>query len=184
MALAQRVRNILLEPRAEWARIAGEPASVPSLYRDYILVLAAVGPVAGAVSRAPHDPVGSLGAAIVAYGVALAVTYVLALIVDALAPAFGGEKNLVRSLQLVAYSYTAVWVGAIFQIVPVLGGVVSLVAVVYAFYTFYLGVPALKQCPPGKAAGYTIVVALCAIAIAAVLAIMMISVLLGGGMMR
>ena len=38
------------------------------------------------------------------------VTFLLALIVDVLAPTFGGTKDFVASLKLVAYSYTAAWV--------------------------------------------------------------------------
>jgi hypothetical protein len=183
MALLQRVRNILLEPRAEWPRIAEEPATVQSLYRGYIFVLAAIGPAAAVIAGAMHGAAASLGVALVSYGIALGVTYLLALIVDALAGPFGGEKNLVRSLQLVAYSYTAVWVGAIFAIIPAIARFVDLAAAIYAFYTFYLGVPVLHKCPPGKAAVYTIIVALSAIVIAALVAISLMSMLLGGGMM-
>ena len=42
--------------------------------------------------------------------------YLMALIVDALAPTFGGEKNFMQSLKLVAYSYTAAWLAGIFQL--------------------------------------------------------------------
>ena len=56
--------------------------------------------------------------AILGYAITLAVTFVLALIVDALAPTFGGEKNFIQSLKLVAYSYTAAWVAGIFQLLP------------------------------------------------------------------
>ena len=38
--------------------------------------------------------------------------FVLALIVDALAPTFGGVKNQMAALKLVAYSMTAAWDGS------------------------------------------------------------------------
>src|SRR5512133_1602450 len=122
MALVDRVKNILANPRAEWPRIAEEPATVGSLYTGYILILAAIGPIATAV----RSPMLLFGVAIVSYIIALAITYILALIVDALAPTFGGEKNFISSLKLVAYSYTAAWVAGIFHLIPYIGGVLIL----------------------------------------------------------
>src|SRR5258706_4415802 len=114
---------------------------------------------------------GALGVAvaIISYFVGLVVTYLLALIVDALAPTFGGEKNFIQSLKLTAYSYTAAWVAGIFNLIPGIGGIIGLIAAIYSFYTFFLGVPALKKCPQDKAVGYTIVVAICGILLGVVL---------------
>jgi hypothetical protein len=177
MALVDRVKNILLSPKTEWPVIAGEAATVPSIYTGYVVILAAIGPIAMAIRG------GLLGAtaALISYGVGLAVTYLLALIVDALAPTFGGEKNFIQSLKLTAYSYTASWVAGIFHLIPGIGGVVGLIAMVYAFYTFYLGVPVLKKCPADKAVAYTLVVVVCGIVLGAVLMGVLMSVLVGGG---
>jgi len=43
---------------------------------------------------------------------------VVALIVDTLAPSFGGERNRVQALKAVAYSSTAYWVASIISIIP------------------------------------------------------------------
>jgi hypothetical protein len=172
MALVDRAKNILVSPKTEWPVIAAETETVQSLYTGYIVILSAIGPLAMMVR-------GNVIAGVVAYAIGLVVTYVLALIVDALAPTFGGEKNLIASLKLVAYSYTAAWVAGIFQLLPVLGGVIGLLATLYSFYTFYLGVPVLKKSPPEKALGYTIVVVLCAIALGVVLAAVLMSLFVG-----
>ena len=37
MSIVDRVKNILLQPKAEWDRIAGEPADVSKLYIAYAL---------------------------------------------------------------------------------------------------------------------------------------------------
>ena len=68
-----------------------------------------------------------------------------------------------RSLKLVAYSFTAVWVAQIALIVPVLGWLVVLVAAFYGFYLFFLGAPLLGRCSVDKAVPFTVVVVLCAI---------------------
>ena len=50
---------------------------------------------------------------IVTYVVSLGVTYVMTLIIDALAPSFGGQKNQMQALKSVAYAYTASWVASV-----------------------------------------------------------------------
>jgi len=59
-------------------------------------------------------------------------------------------------------------------------GVAWVVAVVVAWYTFYLGVPVLKKCPQDKAVLYTIVVVFCGIVLGIVLAGLLVSMVLGG----
>ena len=49
MALVDRVKNILLTPREEWQVIDAEPATPSELYKEYIIPLAAIGPVASAL---------------------------------------------------------------------------------------------------------------------------------------
>ena len=51
--------------------------------------------------------------------------YITALVVDALAPSFGSEKNFGRSLQLVAYGSTPTLVAGLFQILPLLASIES-----------------------------------------------------------
>jgi hypothetical protein len=178
MNLVDRVKNILMSPQTEWPTIAAEPATTQSIFTGYVLVLAAIGPVAIAIVG---GGVGLLSG-VVSYVVALAMTFVLAFIVDALAPSFGGEKDFVGSLKLTAYSSTAVWIAGIFRLLPFLGGIVGLLALIYTCYTFYLGAPALKKCAPDKAVGYTIVVVVCALVLGFVLMGLLFSAIIGGGM--
>jgi len=91
---------------------------------------------------------------------------VLAVIVDALAPTFGGTKDFVASLKLVAYSYTAAWLSGVFLLLGMLGYLLTLVATIYAFYTFVLGAPVLGKSSSEKAIPFTLVVVLCAIVLA------------------
>ena len=179
MNLVERVRNILLQPKSEWPKIAEEAATPQTLYLGYVAILAAIGPLAMLIRSGGM----AIMAAVVQYVLALVVTFLLALIVDALATTFGGEKNFVQSLKLTAYSYTAAWIAGVFLIVPILGGIVGLLAAIYAWYTFYLGVPVLKKCPQNKALGYTIVVVICGIVMGFVLSSVLLSTMFGGAMM-
>ncbi len=179
MNLVDRIKNIIIGPKEEWPIIAGEETNTQALYTGYIMILAAIGPLALLIRTMAVGAVGT----IVGYIISLVMVYVVALIVDVLAPTFGGEKNFIQSLKLVAYSSTAAWLAGIFQLLGVLGGLVGLIALIYSLYTFYLGVPVLKKCPQDKAVGYTVVVVVCVLVLGAILATLMRSLFWGGAMM-
>jgi len=174
MALIDRVKRMLLTPKEEWPVIDAEPATVGGLYTSYIIPLAAIGPIASIIGwsvfgmRLPflgsmRLPIGiSVRNALVVYVLGLIGVFVLALIIDALAPTFGGQKNQIQALKVAAYSYTAAWVGAVFNVFPtlaILGALISL----YSLYLLYLGLPVLMKAPQEKAVGYTVVVCVVAI---------------------
>ncbi|MEK7374765.1 MAG: Yip1 family protein [Thermodesulfobacteriota bacterium] len=175
MTLVERVKRILLQPKQEWEVIAGESTTTPDLYRNYIIPLAAIGPVASIIGMSIVGigmPFGSafripIVTAILSAGVhyvlSLVGVYVLALIIDFLAPTFSGEKNPGQALKLSAYSSTAAWIAAIFVIIPALGilGITGL----YSLYLLYEGIPVLMKAPREKALVYTIAVAVAAIVI-------------------
>jgi Yip1 domain len=176
MKLIDRVRGILLAPKTEWPKVAAEPATTQSIIVGYVLILAAIGPVVLLLRG-----FGLLSMfAMTTYLISVGVTLVLAWIVDALAPSFGGEKNYVSALKLTAYSYTAAWLAGIAYLLPVFAMIAMLAASIYSFYTFFLGAPVLRKCAPEKAVGFTIVVAVCGVVLGAVLGSVMGSML--GGM--
>jgi len=171
MKLFDRTRNILLAPRDEWPGIAAESASVQSLYVGYIMILAAIGPLASLVSLAVIGLGFGVGAAVVAYLYSLVGVAIVALIADLLAPTFGGTRNYVAAVKLVAYSLTAWWVAQIALLVPVLR-VVVLVGLVYSFYLFYVGVPELKKATTDRVVPYTIIVVVAAIVLMSLIALL------------
>ncbi|HEX4233488.1 MAG TPA: Yip1 family protein [Caldimonas sp.] len=173
MTLIERVQAILLRPRQTWPEIAAETTDAAAIYRRYLVILAAIPAVAGFIGWTVFGA-GMMGISIrlplatalvqmiVGYLLTLALVYVLALIVDALAPTFGGSKNFVAALKVVAYGSTAGFVGGIFSLLPALAAL-QLLAALYSIYLFYTGLPVLMRCPPGKAGAYTAVVFVCAI---------------------
>src|SRR5690606_24225739 len=66
------------------------------------------------------------------------------------------EKNLDKTFQLVAYSYTASLVGGLFAILPAIA-IVGLIAGSYGFYLLYLGLPVMKKAPEDKQGAYFVV---------------------------
>ncbi len=165
--LVERAKNILLKPGTTWDVIATEPSSIKSIYMGYVVPLAAIGPVAMAIGYSVfgfgipglfsyRTPIQwALSGAIVQYVLSLVMVYVMALVIDGLAPNFGGEKNQLQAFKVSAYSCTAAWLAGIFAIFPTLGmlGVLGL----YSLYLLYVGLPKLMKAPAEKAVGYTAV---------------------------
>ena len=157
MSIVDRVKGIIIDPRSEWIKVAAEPATVQSIYTGWIMILAAIGPLALLV--ATH----SLQWALAQYVLSLITTFVLALIVDTLTPSFGGTKDFLASLKLIAYSATVAWLTEILLLIGPWFAPIGLVAMIYAVYTFFLGAPILKKAAPDKAVPFTLVVVLCGI---------------------
>ena len=154
------------------------------LYKNYIVIIAALAPIAtfiGLVVFGISIPfvgtirigVGTaLAQMILSYAVALGMTFVIALIIDSLAPSFGGVKSQVQALKTAAYAWTPVWIVGILNILPGLGvvvGLLTLAALVYTIYLLNLGLQNTMQSPSTRSAGYTAVVVIIGIVIGFVL---------------
>ena len=159
-----RARNILVRPKVEWPIVAAEPASVGSIYRNYVVYLAAI-PVLctllaalvfgeGAFGIASRPPFfAALWSAAVQYVVLLAGAYVLALIINMVAPRFGGADDSLSAFKLAAYSATASWVAGVFNLVPALSFLTILG--LYSLYLLYTGAPVLMRIPADRALGFS-----------------------------
>ena len=165
MAMFDRIKGILVEPSTEWPSIAAEPATVVSIYAGWIMILGAIGPVAMLIGYSDLGMPWALRIAVSSYVTALVIPFVLAMIVDVLAPTFGGQKDFVAALKLVAYSCTIVWLVGVAHVLGMLAHLLMWVAAVYALYTFFLGAPLLRKCSADKAIPFTLIVVLCAIAL-------------------
>jgi hypothetical protein len=172
--IIERIKNILTTPKTDWPVIADEPATVSDLYKSYIAILAAIPAIVGfikgsligysVVGMTVRTPIGSgLTGMLIGYVLGLVMIYVMALIIDALAPTFGGQKNQIQALKTAAYAWTASWIANIGLIVPWLGLLIVLAGLGYSIYLLYLGLPITMKCPPEKSAGYTALSFICAL---------------------
>lgn len=194
-ALVARAKAILLTPKDEWPRIDAEQSSIGDIYRRHVIPLAAIGPVAGfiggqvfglggfGITYRPPLMAGLVGA-IIGYVVALAMVYLLALIIDFLAPNFGATKNQTQAFKAAAYAGTAGWVAAVFGLIPTLG-ILALLGSIYGLYLLYLGLPVVMKAPTDKAAAYTGVVVVAAIVLSLIAGAVLLPVtaLVTGGSM-
>jgi hypothetical protein len=181
MAIVERVKNICLKPTVEWPVIAAETTSTKDLLLGYVLPLAAIGPIAAFIGGSIigrslpfigsyHVPLtAGLTLAVFTYLMAIVGIFVLSFIINALAPSFGGEKNGAQALKVAVYSYTPGWIAGALNILTALG-LLAIIGGLYGLYLLYLGLPRLMKAPQEKAAGYTVVVVLCAIVLSVVFA--------------
>jgi len=107
--------------------------------------------------------------------------YLMTLLVDALAPRHGGEKNQVQALKAVAYSATPMWLVGVLRIVPGAGYVlwiVEIAALVMAFRLLRQGLVHTMKVEAQQAGGYAGQAV--AVAVVAGLVVAAISVGVGG----
>ena len=111
--LIERAKGICLSPKAEWPKIAAETTDVKSLYVGYAAILALIPAICGFIGMTVigvsmpivgtiRTPIAAgLAQLIIGYVLGLGVIYLVGMIVNALAPTFSGEKNLIQALKLV-----------------------------------------------------------------------------------
>lgn len=177
--MVARVQQLLLNPREAWPQIAAEPADAAQLYRQYLLWLAAIPAVCGFVGFSLVG-VGAFGITVrvpllaglvqmlLSYALSLVGVWVLALIVQALAPHFGGEADRMQALKLAVYASTAALLGGVFSLLPALA-LLGVLAALYSVYLLYTGLPVLMRSPQARALPYTAVVVVAAIVLGVVL---------------
>jgi Yip1 domain len=168
MDLVSRVKNILLDPQNEWRVIDAEPDQPIDILKNYVAIVAAIPVVCSFIGASIIGAAGfrtgifiGLIAAFFHYILTLVGVYVIAFIIDALAPTFGGAKDFNRAFKVAAYAPTASWVAGVFALLPILS--VLTILGLYSLYLLYLGLPLLMRTPADRAIGYIVAVIVCAV---------------------
>jgi len=167
-----RAKAILVDPAAAWLGIEKEIGDPAYLLSRYVAVLALIpalssfvgatliGVVAlsGATLRA--DLFDGLFGAIFSYATSCVIVLLLGLIIDLLAPLFGGRRDFEEAFKLAVYSFTPLWLAGIFLLLP--GLRFLLLTGAYGIYLFWLGMPRLTKVPEGQAVNFTVIIVFCA----------------------
>lgn len=157
--LIQRARRVLMEPQAEFERIAAEPADVNKLYAGYVLPLAALAAVCTFIGHFLFLRFGLISSLVEAVSVVvfgMVGVFIAAFVANALAPSFGSEQNMGQAHKLAAYSFTAALLAGVFMLVPMLGWLAILG--LYSIGLLYIGLPRLMKTPEDKRVAYTAVI--------------------------
>ena len=172
MNAVARVKAILIDPAAAWRGFEKDIGDPAYLLGRYVAVLALIpalssfvgatliGVVAPSGTILRTDLIGGLFDAIFSYATSCAIVVLLGLIIDLLAPRFGGRRNFEDAFKLAVYSFTPLWLAGIFLLLP--GLRFLLLTGVYGIYLFWLGAPRLAKVPEQQAANFTLVIVICA----------------------
>jgi len=153
MDLLLRIKTILLAPHREWRAIAQEKREA-SAALPYVAILALLPALCHYI-----------GASLVGGYAAIPWSlYIVALVINALAPTFGAQRDFAAALKLAVYSYTPVWLAGAFLIVPGLSFLVILG--LYGVYLLRSGLPILMRVAEAQAWRYAVVVGACALVLA------------------
>ena len=158
MNIVDRIKNILTTPQTEFAAIKAEPADIQQIYRDFLVIVAAL-PAIGTIISFGH-PLGfgtRFKMAIAGYLIMLVSFYISAQIINYLAPKFSSSKNLGNALKLVGYSSTPYLVAGLLTFIGALGGLLVLAGGIYSIYLFYLGLPIFMETPRDRVVMYMVV---------------------------
>lgn len=179
--LIQRVINIITKPKEEWRVIASEKPDTTKLLVGYALILAAIPAIASFIKfgvigvtywgYTSRSIAGGIQYGLVQLLSALIGVYILAWIIDLLAPSFDSRKDFGRSLQLAVYSTTPQWLAGILLILGTSMSILVLVIGLYAIYLLAVGMPVIKETPKEKVVGYVVVTIIAMIVLTFVVAL-------------
>ena len=179
--LIQRVINIIIKPKEEWRVIASEKPDTTKLLVGYALILAAIPAIASFIKfgvigvtywgYTSRSIAGGIQYGLVQLLSALIGVYILAWIIDLLAPSFDSKKDFGRSLQLAVYSTTPQWLAGILLILGTSMSILVLLIGLYAIYLVAVGMPVLKETPKEKVVGYVVVTIIAMIVLTFVVAL-------------
>jgi hypothetical protein len=138
--------------------------SIQTLMVNYVAVLAVVPFVATLIGDSLFHL--SFGGLALGYGFALAIVsyildivavFVVGFIMWKLGPSFGTTTTQIRATRLAAYTFTPFFLASIFDIIPIVGGIIAFLGVLYGLYILYLGMPIVLNTPKDRVISYLIV---------------------------
>jgi len=187
---AQRAIAIVTGSKEVWSEIRNEPGDVRSVYLNYLVFLAAIPAICGFIgksvigigvpflnARIRMPFFGTLISQIVFYFGTLAMLYAVAVIMNLLAPKFGGKADILNSLKLLGYASTPGAIGGIFLLFPnALFSLASLLLAIYGVYLIYQNFSLFVEIPAEKRPAFAGGTVLGAIAAGIVFAICMMIV--------
>jgi len=164
-----RIKKLLLTPDDALREVKTEEWSAMEAAKNYVAIVAAIPALAaliGLIGRGGFFRV--LIFAALMYVMGFVNVYVLAKIMDLLAPYFGSTQTETGSFKLSAYAFTPAFVAGVLNVNPSLSTLGTLVSL-YGIYILYLGLPVLMGTPENKRVLYTLA---CIVAVAIVSVIM------------
>ncbi len=180
MTLIERVKNVIFSPDSEWLVIEREPADTWTLLVCYVAPLALIPAGAGFIGTSLVGVSVSAGTfrvpvmagilnMVIAYAFSFVLVYIVALIIDGLAPVFRARRNFPNALKLSAYSFTPSWLAGVFLLIPGLRFLTILG--LYGLYLLWTGLPPLMDAARDRSLLYAATVVFATLIVTVVLAL-------------
>jgi hypothetical protein len=162
----ERAKSLLISPRVEWEKIAGENNHYKLLIKDYLFYIALIPAFVGFIG---YTLIGyrvqfvglatsfTLGLKLFVYFYLVTIIgiYITSYIIQYFAHKFKAEQNFNKVFELVTYSYTAILSIGILNLSPAMGRMVSFLNL-YCIYIFFFGFRKMIKIKPEKAMPYFI----------------------------
>jgi len=163
MDTIERVKKILLSPKAEWTVIDAEEIPASKLLSSYLILLALIPAIGWFIGyglvgyNVLGAHIGSISAgirqAVISFVGTIASAYITAYIITKLANKFESKGDFNKAFQLVAYSYTPMGVAGILYIFPALSSFAAILGL-YGLYILYVGIAPMMKTPEEKITPY------------------------------
>jgi len=167
-----RIKGLLLTPKDELRRIAGEVEQPMDLFVRWAVPLSAIPVICGfigvlLVARLFYGVgigvFGLLVSSIVSYILGLIGVIILAKLFEFLAPKFGGTADPDAAMKMAVYFPTAAWLAGIFALIPRLAFLAILG--LYSLYILWCAIPILTRVPEDKRLVFTLALIGCAVVV-------------------
>ncbi|MCJ7483278.1 MAG: YIP1 family protein [Thermodesulfovibrionales bacterium] len=164
-----RVLGILTKPKSEWEKIKGESTSIKDLYLKFACIVFALPSLFILLAHLFSVGFGgfhfTLLLAIISYVFVIGGVYLSGVLINVIAPQFGGNKDFIESQKLAVYSLVP-FALASFLFIFLAGGFsvyswfwpVLVFGLPYAIYLAYVGLPTLKGISGDKLVPFTIII--------------------------
>jgi hypothetical protein len=168
MNAASRAHAVVADPSAEWAKIENEPGDAAYLLTGYVAPLALIPAIFGLIGACVVGVEGpgarifrgaifdGVFGAVFGYVMSCATVLVLGLLINLLAPMFGGRRDFDSAFKLAVYSFTPVWLAGIFLLAPGLRflGLLGF----YGGYLLWTGLPRLMKSPEPRIPAFAAII--------------------------
>ncbi len=159
--LIQHIKGLLTNPHIEWAAIRDRNLSVAQLYKEFLLVAAAIAPICALIGTTTvgwsigiGEPVKlTFGSALkmsVAFYIAILVaTFTIGKLIHWMSETYGSEQSLSTCVALAGFTALPLFLVGVIQLIPTLwlNFIVGLPALAYSVYLLFTGVPIMMQIP-------------------------------------
>lgn len=183
--LINKAKQFILQPKQAWEEVKDETTTAQSHITSYVLPLSLIPAIATFIGygligytvfgHRVHSIDWAISQAITSIITTIVGIFISGFVIHKLATNFQTEVSLDKAVKLVGYSYTAMLVAGIFNILPALA-ILGMIAGIYSLYVLYIGFKPMTNVSEEKSMNYFIVSILVIIAVYFILGLILVPI--------